>query len=114
MFVDLECDALLIRDLLGPFLYCRNCNHYTYPWSFIYNRRLLRCEISPPYAVTYKREGDLLLCEWCKSADIGGQPKLIEHVRCMGSITEPEDREPTKHQKLKEGFALLHAAETSI
>ena len=63
--------------------YCRNCCHITKP------------------------VGDPAICMHCKSLNIGFQPRLLIPRRAMGIITEPADREPTKHQRLKDGFALL-------
>lgn len=63
--------------------FCRNCSHMTIP------------------------DGPPLICCWCHSPNIGINPELCGPTRAMGSITEPEDRQPTKHQRLKEGFALL-------
>jgi hypothetical protein len=86
MFVDSKCDAILLRDVVGPQLYCRACHHLTY-------------------------EIDGKRCAWCKSQSIGVQPRILGRTRPMGPITEPEDREPTKHRRLREGFAILHANE---
>lgn len=63
--------------------FCRNCWHITEPI------------------------GDPAICRWCHSPNIGVQPAILGPTRAMGHITEPEDKEPTKHQRLKEGFALL-------
>lgn len=62
--------------------FCRNCWHMTKPIG-------------------------IGVCLWCKSPNIGTQSQLLRRTRAMGNITEPEDREPTKHQRLKEGFGLL-------
>jgi len=86
VFIDNECDGILIRDVCGPQVYCRSCGHYT--WAVDGNRR----------------------CAWCKSLAIGGQPCLLKHVRAMGPIQDAE-RPRTKHQRLVEGFALLKGAE---
>jgi len=67
--------------------YCSNCHHMTQPI------------------------GDPDICRWCHSPAVGLAPQPLVKQRAMGPITEPEDKEPTKHQRLKEGFALLHAAE---
>jgi hypothetical protein len=82
VFIDAEADGILIRDVFGPQIYCRGCHHYT-------------------YLVDGGR------CAWCKSTGTGGQVGLVRKTRAMGPIREPEDREPTKHQRLKEGFAML-------
>lgn len=88
MFVDLETDVVLIRDVFGPQWYCRNCFHLTYP------------------------SGERI-CAWCKSPNIGPQPSILGPTQAMGGISEPEDREPTKHRRLKDGFWLLRQAESS-
>jgi hypothetical protein len=62
--------------------FCRNCWHMTKPIG-------------------------VGVCLWCKSLDISEQPKTVVSRRAMGVIPEPEDREPTKHQRLQEGFAIL-------
>jgi hypothetical protein len=87
MFVDAESDAVLIRDVFGPQCYCRACFH-----------------------MTYLVDGDR--CAWCKSTSTGIQPHLVMPRRAMGMIPEPEDRQPTKHQRLREGFARLHGEVT--
>jgi hypothetical protein len=66
-------------------LYCRNCSHMT-------------------------RAIGVGVCLWCKSPNIGVQPELLGPTRAMGPITDPSDKEPTKHQRFKEGFALLRMA----
>jgi hypothetical protein len=81
MFIDSECDGVLIRDVFGPQVYCRGCGHYT-------------------YAMDGNR------CAWCKGLNIGVHPCLISGRRHMGPIQDLE-RKPTKHQRLREGFAML-------
>lgn len=48
-------------------------------------------------------------CAWCKSQDVGIQPRLISGIPHMGPMQE-EERKPTKHQRLKEGFSLINGA----
>ena len=86
MFVDVQYDGLLIRDVFGPTRYCSACQHFTY-------------------------EIDGGRCCWCKSGWVGAAPQMLERKRAMGFIPEPADKEPTKHQRLKEGFAMLHSGE---
>ena len=50
------------------------------------------------------------VCEHCGSSKIGVQADFLRKTRAMGPITEPDDKNPTKHQRLKEGFAILHQA----
>jgi len=47
-------------------------------------------------------------CMWCNSPSIGIQSHLCQPRRAMGPITEPDDNPPTKHQRLKDGFAMLN------
>jgi hypothetical protein len=64
--------------------FCRNCSHMTRPIG-------------------------VGVCLFCKSPNIGIHQHTgpIPQSRAMGIIPEPEDREPTKHQRLKAGFAIL-------
>lgn len=85
MFIDLETDAILLRDVFGPQCFCRDCHHYTYATG----------------AEKAKR------CAWCGSPNIGGQPALLGPTKAQGQV-EPPQRPPTKHQRLRLGFAWLH------
>lgn len=54
------------------------------------------------------------VCRWCKSPKIGtaNHPAgPLAQSRHMGRIAEPEDREPTKHQRLRDGFSMLQQCE---
>lgn len=50
-------------------------------------------------------------CPFCGSQKVRQAGDVLRKTRVMGPITDPSDRQPTKHQRLKEGFAMLRGAE---